>query len=234
MNGFFSKALLAGACAAGLLGGSGCYYRDYWDLVDPCWPAHYNCETRAEVMIPRVTQATNGLVLEQTVWNYHFREGTADLLPAGQLLLDRVARRRPMPVGDIFVQTAHDVDYDVAHPEQMVMKRADLDAKRMKAVETYLAAARPDVSFSLAVHDPSRVSQTGVEAQTSTYIHYRNATGSRTGNLGQDITQLQQGGGGVGGQVGPAGPTTTSGTTGGGGAAGAGGPAPAPMGGIQY
>ncbi len=202
----------------GLAGGSGCYYRDYWEIVDPCWPEHYNCDARAEVVTPRVTQATNGLVLEQTIWNYHFREGTDTLTVAGQSMLDRLARRRPMPVGDVFVQTAHDVSYDPAHPEQLVMARAALDAKRMKAVEAYLTAARPDVTFAFAVHDPSRTSLVGGEAQTATFLHYRNAQGSRTGATGNDITQLQQGASGPQAAVAPAG-SPQGGTGGGGGGA---------------
>lgn len=199
MKGFISKALVTGAVLAGLSAGSGCYYRDYWDIVDPCWPEHYNCDARGEVMTQRVTQATNGLVLEQTVWNYHFKDGTDQLLPAGQVVLDHMARRRPMPVGDVFLQTAHDVgEYDAAHSEQFVVRRADLDAKRMKAVQNYLAAARPDVSFNISIHDPGRTGMSGLEAATQTYIHNRAATGAIRGGLGQDVmTQLSTTGAGT-------------------------------------
>jgi hypothetical protein len=199
MKGFISKALVTGAILAGLSAGSGCYYRDYWDLVDPCWPEHYNCDARGEVMTPRVTQATNGLVLEQTVWNYHFKEGTDQLLPAGQTVLDHMARRRPMPVGDVFLQTAHDLgEFDPAHAEQFVVRRADLDAKRMKAIQAYLGAARPDVSFNVSIHDPGRTGLGGVEAATATFLHNRSANGSLRGGGGQDVLQqLSTGGAGA-------------------------------------
>jgi len=199
MKGFISKALVTGAVLAGLSCGSGCYYRDYWDIVDPCWPEHYNCDARGEVMTPRVTQATNGLVLEQTVWNHYFETGTADLNKGVQVSLDRMARRRPMPVGDVFVQTAHDVSYDSAHPEQLALQRADLDARRMKAVQAYLAAARPDASFSLAIHDPGTKVLIGVEAQTFQFINARSAQGALRNATTQDVTQ-QSAGGGAGGQ----------------------------------
>jgi len=192
MKGFISKALVTGAILAGLSAGSGCYYRDYWDIVDPCWPEHYNCDARGEVMTPRVTQATNGLVLDQTVWNAHFKEGTDQLLPGGQATLDRVARRRPMPVGDVFLQTAHDVgEFDAAHSEQFVVRRADLDAKRMKAVQAYLAAARPDVTFNVSIHDPGNKGLNGVEAATAAFIHNRAAQGALRGTGGQDILAAQ-------------------------------------------
>jgi len=198
MKGFISKALVTGTLVAGLVGGTGCYYHDYWDLVDPCYPEHYNCDARGEVAVHRLTQATNGLVLEQTVWNYHFKEGSDQLLPAGQMVLDRMARRRPMPVADVFLQTAHDVAFSQDRPDQMVLSRADLDAKRIKAVTDYLAAARPDVAFTVQVHDPSRTLLNGEEARKALQAQMQGAAGSIKGGTAGTTGQDQTGGGQVG------------------------------------
>ena len=84
MKGFITRAagLVAGAAA---VAGGGCYYRD---VVDPCWPERYNYVARQEVNAAFAPQVQNGHVLDQTVWNYDFEEGT-DRLTAGGL--ERVA-----------------------------------------------------------------------------------------------------------------------------------------------
>jgi hypothetical protein len=164
-----ARMLLAGLVAAGAAGLSGCCDYCYDDLVDPCYPQRYICQARAEVYTPLAAQAQNGLVLEQTVWNYHFntvKEGEKTkvvLSPMGQAHLDYLARRRPCPVPEIFVQTAHDLAYNPDKPDQFTVERAELDAQRIRAVTDYLAAARPDVPFKVTVHDPQPVGLHGNE-----------------------------------------------------------------------
>ena len=177
MNGVGRKSLLAGclaACAAVI----GCS-TSYNDIVDPCWPQRYYCMAREEVHSPFGTQADNGLVLDQTVWNYHFAEGKADLNIMGREHLARLSRRRPGPVPEIYVQTAHDVAYDQKQPaDQFVAARAKLNGERMKAVTDYLAALRADVPFKVAVHDPSPVGLNGYEADVATQAHLKAAVGT--------------------------------------------------------
>jgi hypothetical protein len=171
MNGFGRKALQAG-CLAACAAVAGCTYND---VVDPCWPQRYNCMAREEVNTPFATQASNGMVLDQTVWNYHFAEGKADLNVMGKEHLDRLARRRPGPVPELYVQTAHDIKAPI---DQLAAERTKLDAARMKAVTDYVAAVRADVPFKVAVHDPSPVGLNGYEADLATQAHLKAAVGS--------------------------------------------------------
>lgn len=164
MYGRKARMLLAGLFAAGAAGLSGCCDYCYDDLVDPCYPQRYVCQARGEVYAPLEAQSMNGMVLEQTVWNHQFatvppaKEGDKPkvlLTPAGQAHLDYIIRRRPCPVPEVFLQTAHDITFDPEKPEQFTTDRAELDAKRIKAVTDYLAAARPDVPFKVSIHDPN-------------------------------------------------------------------------------
>jgi hypothetical protein len=192
MNGF-KKLWTAGVLVAGSVAGSGCHDYTYTDLVDPCWPQRYACMARNNVHTPLATQAGNGLALEQTVWNHHFaneRDGkpTALLSAGGMAHLDYLARRRPSPMCEIFLQTAHDVDYDAEKPEQLLVQRTELDAARMKAITDYLAAARPDVGFRVAVHDAHPVGIHAMEAVNAVRHIYITGQGvTPAGSFGDDL-----------------------------------------------
>lgn len=185
MKGFRAKAWAAGCMAASLVSAVGCGDYTYDDIVDPCWPQRYACVARHEVNTPLATQADNGAVLEQTVWDYHFgadKDGNVVLTRAGIEKLNSLARRRPTPMPEIFVQTAQNVEYNAATPEQFATKRQEVDGKRVKAVTDYLAAARPDVPFKVAVHDPQRVGLNGIEVNRAVgNMHY-----SSVGNIPYD------------------------------------------------
>ncbi len=206
MKGIFKKAKALGMLAAGALAASGCV-ETYNELVDPCWPQRWNCRTREEVNYHLDTQANNGLVLEQTVWNTHFREGSDELTPGGMALLDRLVRRRPQPVKELFLQTAHDVRYLVEKPSDFGPARTDLDARRVKAVETYLAQVRPGVTFQVTVHDPDRVGMSAVESSKAVVDHVNAAAGTMTGGAGG------MGGGGSTGGGGRSGGGTSGGSS---------------------
>jgi len=185
MNGIRVKALLA-SCLAACASVAGCeHYASYNDLVDPCWPQRYCCMAREEVNAPFGTQAANGLVLDQTVWNYHFVDGSDKLTPMGLGHLDRLARRRPGPVPEIYLQTAQDVRYDVAKPDALMSSRNELDNKRMKAISDYLSAVRADMPFKVAVHNPSPVGMSAVEASIATSAHIGAAVGTINGGVTQ-------------------------------------------------
>jgi hypothetical protein len=182
MKGTKAKLWAAG-CLAASLAATGCSDYAYDDLVDPCWPQRYACMARNSVGTPFATQATNGLVLEQTIWDYHFaadQNGNQALTQAGIDHLNHLARRRPTPVMEVFVQTAQHVEYNAAQADQFVTKRTDTDTRRVKAVTDYLAAARPDVPFKVAVHDPQRVGMHGTEVARAV----GNMQYSSVGNLG--------------------------------------------------
>src|SRR4051812_16603710 len=50
---------------------------------DPHWPERYNYTARQEVLAPFAQQVTNGQVLNQTIWNWHFEAGSDKLNSAG-------------------------------------------------------------------------------------------------------------------------------------------------------
>src|SRR6516225_8236195 len=103
MKGFITKTLKT-ACGLGLLGMTGCF--GYYDLVDPCYPERYNSMARHEVNQAFAPQMQNGHILDQTIWNFKFEEGTDKLTPGGMDHLAYLARRRPCPDPTIYLQTA--------------------------------------------------------------------------------------------------------------------------------
>lgn len=179
-----ARMLMAGLITAGAAGLSGCCDYCYHDLVDPCYPQRYICQARTQVYAPLATQAANGLVLEQTVWNHHFttvKDGEktkAVLSPTGKAHLDYLVRRRPMPIPEVFVQTAQDVPFDPEKPEQFAAQRLELDSQRVKAVSDYLAAVRPDVPFKVTVHDPHPVGLHGNEVNNAVMHMHQTSQGA--------------------------------------------------------
>jgi hypothetical protein len=152
MNGFIRKTVVL-ACAAAA--SAGCY--GYRDLVDPCYPMRYSNMARAEVNEAFAPQVQNGQVLDQTVWNYFFELGSDRLNPLGMDRLAYIARRRPQPDCNVFLQTAQDVVYDPAAPEKMAEARHDLDARRGAAVQRFLTTYMGTrmVDWHLVVIDPA-------------------------------------------------------------------------------
>jgi hypothetical protein len=137
-----------------LLGGLGCYR--YRELIDPCWPDRYNYMARRELTAAFQPQVYNGHVLDQTMWNWHFEPGTDRLTAGGLNHLAYIARRRPHPDTLVFLQTAQDISYDPTAPDKLAEGRADLDAKRIAAVQKFLVAQTGgSCQFRVEVHDPA-------------------------------------------------------------------------------
>jgi len=161
------KGLIRKACltlgSVGLLAGSlGCYA--YQDIVDPCYPERYWHAARQNVYSAFAPQVQNGHVLDQTIWNHHFEAGTDKLAPGGLEQLNYLARRRPQPTATVFIQTAEDIPYDPAKPEEFVRKRQELNTKRGEAVRKYLnsittARGGSEGYFQVVVHEPGQVGQ---------------------------------------------------------------------------
>jgi len=162
MKSFLKRATAVACVGGGLALTWGCGV--YRDLVDPCYPARYSAMAQASVNETFAAQVTNGHVLDQTVWNYHFERGTAKLTVMGETHLAYLARRRPAPDPKVFLQTAQDMAYDPANPVEFAKVRAKLDGDRTQVVLNYLqatTAGRP-VAFDVTVHDPA---ETGIAAQ---------------------------------------------------------------------
>jgi hypothetical protein len=154
MNGFIGKTLAAAGLAASLAGCCG-----YYDMVDPCYPQRYNFAARTEVCGALTPQVKNGHVLDQTIWNWMFKEKEDQLNAAGQAKLLDIVRRRPVADPMVFLATAHDLDgtYDPANPGALATARAQLDQRRRKAVEDYLNEGQTGGTgaFVVQVHDPA-------------------------------------------------------------------------------
>jgi len=189
MNGFITRALTVACLGVGLTTLGGCKVLEYF--YDPCYPERYEAEARKPVIAAFATQACNGHVLDQTVWNAFFNDGTAELTPGGQQYLDYLARRRPHPDTKLFLQTAYDIKYEPKYgagelPEvlskaqqEFVNKRAKLDQERVVAVQAYLqanTAGRPMV-WEVAVHDPSPVGMSATPVGLIIQRHYASAQG---------------------------------------------------------
>jgi hypothetical protein len=198
MNGFIAKTLTAAFLASGGLSAVGCY--GYRDLVDPCYPERYTYESRQEVKASMAPQVQNGHILDQTIWNYHFVQGTAELTPMGMEKLAELGRRRPAPDPVIYLQVAGadlrhpDLPYDPANPQAFVDARNTLDAKRVKAIQDCLNALTcgRNVTFTVVRHDPAEVGLNAIPAS----ISVRNYDASAQGNLVRTSSSFSGGGGG--------------------------------------
>jgi hypothetical protein len=161
MKGFIAKRVWAKAVllACGGLPAVGVGCCDYKDLVDPCYPQRYEHMARTEVLDAFGAQVARGNALEHTVWNYHFDYGTDKLNGMGLDHLAILARRLPQPDPVFYLQTAQDVPYDPAAPDKLPEVRADLDAKRVAAIQKYLNAqtAGKGYTFQVATIDPGYI-----------------------------------------------------------------------------
>lgn len=172
MNGFMPKtaAFLCLGISLSFLGG--CY--SYRQHVDPCWMDRYNIVERRTVNGVFDAQAMNGHILDQTIWNYYFQTKevddpktklkmylpTSELNVAGMNQLKYLSRRRPIPDGKLYLQTAQDLPVDTPM-DKLSGARSELDAQRSAAVKSYMAVlvanrAQP-MAFEVAVHDPAPV-----------------------------------------------------------------------------
>jgi hypothetical protein len=107
--------------------------------------------------------------------------------------LTYLARRRPCPDPKVYLQTAQDVPYDGALPDKFVEARAELDRRRIQAVEKFLTAitaGRP-MTFEVCLHDPADVGMAAIPAQLMVgqmYLGYKGnlpaSAGTTAGGLG--------------------------------------------------
>jgi hypothetical protein len=213
MKGVIGKFVAVLGCAGALAGSNGCY--SYRDVVDPCYPQRYWYASRQNVHEAFAPQVRNGHVLDQTVWNYHFEDGTARLTLGGREHLAYLARRRPTADPMIFLQTAQDVPYDATKSEEFAAKRKELDQSRVAAVKQFLEVATRGSAvphFEVLVHNPPEVGLGGEPAGVA--LRAMNTTGSAVLPRGLGISGAGGAGAGVVG-IGGAGTTGGSGTPGG-------------------
>lgn len=173
MKGIIGKVIAALGWSGALAGLGGCY--NYRDVVDPCYPERYWHESRQGVQAAITPQVRNGHVLDQTVWNYHFEEGKDQLTVGGMERLNYIARRRPTADPMVFLQTAHDVRFDHAKPEELAPKRFELDQKRAAMVKRYLTAYASGSNlpeFEVQVHNPPEVGIAGPASERSVLQMY--------------------------------------------------------------
>jgi hypothetical protein len=157
MNGLIQRSLTV-LCLAGIAALGGCCDKDcrLCNYYDNCWLERYSYQANQSEMQAWSAQVHNGHVLEQTIFAYHFEPGTDKLTQGGMDHLAYLARRRPLPDPCIYLQTAQDVYYDAAAPEQYTSARAELDGKRVAAIQRFLNAetAGRSLVFEVAIHDP--------------------------------------------------------------------------------
>lgn len=194
------NGIACGLLSLGGLASSGCVHHDkdvYSKVADPCWPDRYAAESRQRVISQFEPQVANGHVLDQTIWNIHFEQGSEKLNSAGMDKLDQLARRRPSPDPIIYMQTSRDIAYDSDKPANYVTKRTDLDTKRVQAIQKYLEASLTGraATFNVQVHDPA---YPGIEGAAPRLINP--APLMRPG-----VVQGSGGAGGAGGQQGAGG-----------------------------
>jgi hypothetical protein len=184
-----------GGCNGGDSGNKCCA-----DLYDHCWPQRYFYQAEVSVINALAPQVQNGHVLDQTVWNHHFETGTDKLTPGGQAHLSYLGRRRPCPDTTVYIQTATDLAYDPACPENLAGARQELDKLRVQAVQKYLAAvtAGRQADFQVLVHDPSDPSTSAIppaNAIQQMYLRTRGGLATGGGGGGGGAATVSGGGG---------------------------------------
>lgn len=225
MKGFVITAATGISLGAGMLALNGC--ARYRDVVDPCYPDRYNFVARHTTREVFNTQANNGHILDQTVWNWHFEtdkdgNGTANLNSAGLQHLDYLVRRRPSPDTRIYLQTAQDLrDIQKNTPDKTAQVRGDLDGRRIQSIKNYLdnqMVGKTPLNFEVAVHDPHPAGMRLTPYSGTQQWDARGVIPSLYNNFGASI-----GNGGVAGGAGGGGAGGGAGGGGGGGAGGGGG-----------
>jgi hypothetical protein len=155
---------VAGACGPAGCGPAGCgagmrhsgaSIEDlYRNVVDTTWPEHYNYAARQAVIAPFAQQAANGHFLEQTIWNWHFEPGTANLNGAGRAKIEALARTTPRPDPKVFVQYAQDLPLTAENADNFAALASELTAKRIDAVRKYLEAQPGNtVPYEIVAHN---------------------------------------------------------------------------------
>jgi uncharacterized membrane protein YgcG len=209
MKGIVTKAL-AGAALAGGLSASGC--ENFQKCVDPCWPERYNNTARRGVISAFAPQVQNGHILDQTLYNYQFVDGKAELTASGRDQLDTLVRRRPVPDPRIFLATARDIAYDPANPDAYKTTQDKLNNERAAAIQKYVGAqtgGRP-MQFEVVVHDPMPVGEHADPANRASQLNHNSTTGTLAGGASATTASSTGSSGGTGG---PGGAGSTSGGT---------------------
>jgi hypothetical protein len=136
---------------------TGCF--GYRDVVDPYYPKRYNVDARNSVRASLAPQVSNGNVLDQTVWDFHFETGKPELNAMGKDHLKRLARRRPAAQEVIFLQVAQNPDEN-ANNKELNKARSE----NIKAYMTKISQDKVHPEFQVVLHDPAEVSGSGIEA----------------------------------------------------------------------
>ena len=136
---------------------TGCF--GYRDVVDPYYPKRYNVDARNSVRTALAPQVSNGNVLDQTVWDFHFETGKPELNAMGKDHLKRLARRRPAAQEVIFLQVAQNPDENANNKELNKVR-----SENIKAYMTKISEDKVHPEFQVVLHDPAEVSVSGIEA----------------------------------------------------------------------
>jgi len=200
MNGFIKKHAARMLMIGGLANLAGCAC--YREIVDPCYPARYEAESRNLVISGLAPQVNNGHVLEQTIWNYNFEAGTDKLTTGGVQTLVYLARRRPSPDPVVYVQTAQDISTE--NFDKFADERSKLDNKRIESVRKALAAltAGRGVNFEVLVHDPHEVGMSSIPMARQIQLRDSSVQGvlsAPSGTIGANPASTGGGGGSSGG-----------------------------------
>ncbi len=170
-------------------------------LWDPCWPERYGAMAHASVNGHFCAQVRNGRVLHQTVWNWWFEPGTASLNPLGMTRLSSLARRRVPFDPVLYLQTAQDLSYNPKKPQELIVKRQELDQQRTAAIQQFLSAqtAGRSIPFQVVVHDPPEAGAPGLYPPGTLGTYHGQVVQQFSNSWTGTAIRFRQGGGGIGG-----------------------------------
>lgn len=232
----YSRVAAAAVLMVGGLGAVGCTHTEhgigggdrYRNVVDTSWPERYSYDARRAVLAPFAQQVANGQVVHYTLWNWYFEPGSDRLHPAGMDRLDAISLQNPGT--RIYLQTANDIVLSPDNANKIHELRDELNTKRAKVIEQYLASKPGAPSFELAIHNgpvPKLYAPFATAALRSQVQSYRGGLGGGGGGGAVSVSSGSSLSGGSGGSVGPAGgagggstPAPSGGPMGGGGPTG--------------
>ncbi len=161
-------------------------------------PGEYTRSARYSINRQLEVQALEARVLTHTLWNYHFHEDSDELRASGRAQLDRLNRRFPHGIPEVFVQSAHDFRLEEDTLDNYFARRKELNTLRAQAVSDYLQRVVGGQTVAIQIHDRPTVGMSGAETRAA-YASMIEKAPSGLLPVGVTASRFEFGAGGGGG-----------------------------------
>ena len=161
-------------------------------------PGDYTRSARYSINRQLEVQTLEARVLTHTLWNYHFQEDSDELRASGRAQLDRLARRFPHGIPEVFVQSAHDFRLEEDTLDNYFARRKQLNTLRTQTVSDYLQRVAAGQTVAIQIHDRPTVGMSGAETRAA-YASMVDKAPSGLLPVGITASRFEFGAGGGGG-----------------------------------